>query len=188
LVTTDETRKIPGGGSGFHGEIEPEDVTVRDEFLYDMDPKKIGRETPGVIFAVSSYEGSVPTLMVRLADGSVFSYLPPHAVFAPRPCLYRDMELGLEDLVYHNCPAGKIAVDQFEFLKGPVLAYLKRKNLWIRGYYLATIDWYEGNDLLHLVELENKQFAFLPHHKLKFGSGVAKQFEPYKKMRSEWKV
>ena len=95
--------------------------------------------------------------------------------------------LELADLVYHNCPAEDICVHAFEQLQGPVQAYFKRRQLWLAGTYLLTIDWYTGNDLLHLIALENGQYAFLPHHKVKFRDGI-KEFPPYRKMHSEWKV
>lgn len=173
-----------------HADIPPLKAHVRGEYLYDMDPGHAGEHVPCTAFAVSSYAGSVPTFNVLLADGSVFSYLPPTALVdidrrqggeSPPPLL------ELADLAYHNCPDADLCVHSFDELRGPVQAYFKRGGLWMAGEYLFTVDWYTGNDLLHLVALENGQFAFLPHHKLKFKDGP-RDLPAYRKMHGEWKV
>ncbi len=77
----------------------------------------------------------------------------------------------LQDLCYNDCPSENMTVVRFEELAGrPVQAYLKRCKLFIGGTYLCTLDWGDANVLLHLLELENGQFAFLPSHKILFGN------------------
>ncbi len=169
-----------------HADIPPLRTHIRGEYLYDMDLSHAGELVPCTAFAVSSYEGSVPTFKVLLADGSVFSYVPPTALVDPEKARGRET-LELADLVYHNCPSGDICVHSFEQLRGPVHAYLKRRDAWMEGEYLWTLDWYAGNDLLHLVALENGQYAFLPHHKLKFKDGP-RELPPYRKLHAEWRV
>lgn len=172
-------------GSG-HADIPPLKTHVRGEYLFDMDLRHAGEYVPCTAFAVSSYEGSVPTFKILLADGTVFSYVPPSALVdvARRG---NGPELELADLAYHNCPDEDLCVHRFGELAGPVQAFFKRPQVWLAGEYLFTIDWYTGNDLLHLIALENGQYAFLPHHKVKFKDG-ARSFQPYRKMHSEWKV
>ncbi|MEK7546147.1 MAG: hypothetical protein AAB554_03680 [Patescibacteria group bacterium] len=173
--------------SRVHAEIEPLRCAVRQEFLYDLDPSMAGPLIPATAFSVSSYLGSVPTFNVLLEDGAVFSYLPPQALVDParfRP----GTALDDLDLSYQNCPDGAICVNRYEALSGPVQAYLKRRDEWMGSAYVLTIDWYEGNDLLHLVALANGQYAFLPQHKLKFGSEAARSFRPYRKLRKDWSV
>ncbi|MCI0459887.1 MAG: hypothetical protein L0Z62_23295 [Gemmataceae bacterium] len=169
-----------------HADIPPLKTHVRGEYLYDMDLSHVGEHVPCTAFAVSSYEGSVPTVKLLLADGSVFSYVPPSALIDPAK-FGSGPELELADLAYHNCPGGDLCVHPFEELAGPVQAYFKRRDLWLDGEYLFTVDWYTGNDLLHLVALANGQYAFLPHHKLKFKDGP-RAFQPYRKLHTEWKV
>ncbi|MCI0457297.1 MAG: hypothetical protein L0Z62_09995, partial [Gemmataceae bacterium] len=168
-----------------HADIPPLKTHVRAEYLFDMDLRHVGEHYPCTAFAVSSYEGSVPTFKILLADGTVFSYVPPSALVDVAQL--KPPELELADLVYHNCPASDVCVHRFEELAGAVQAFFKRPALWLEGEYLLTIDWYEGNDLLHLIALANGQYAFLPHHKVKFKDG-ARAFQPFRKMHSEWKV
>jgi hypothetical protein len=170
-----------------HSEIAPIPVRVKQEVLYNDDPSKAGVLVDGKVFAVSSYVGRAPTFQVRIDDdGAVFSYVPPSALWQ-RTKKADGPELELADLVYQNCPAHTFCLHRFEELCGAVLAYFKRRDLWLGGEYLFTMEWYLGNDLVHGIALDQGQLAFLPHHKLKFGKSEA-GFRPYKKMRREWTV
>lgn len=165
-----------------HVQIPPIPMHVRAEFLYNMDPARVGELRRCSVFSVSSYLGNAPTFQILLDDGAVFSYVPPHALVNP-PVVEPVLELA--DLTYHDARSIDIAVQAFDALRGPVLAYFKRRDLWLAGSYLFTIDWYTGNDMLHVVALANGQIALLPSHKLKFGDHPP-GFEPYKKIRREW--
>ncbi len=171
--------------SRVHADVPPLRAHVKKEFLYGMDPAHAGSFVPCTIFAVSAYAGSTPTLKILIQDGAVFSYLPADALVDP--ARKKEPTLSLAELCYHNCPSEDIVVHAFAALAGPVLAYVKQRDLWIGGEYHFTIDWYLGNDLLHFVSLENGQFAFLPHHKLKFKNATP-GFEPYRKIRRTWTV
>lgn len=174
----------PAAVARVHVQIPPIAAHVRAEYLYNMDPTRTGELRPCTAFTISSYTGNAPTFQILLADGAVFSYVPPDALVHPP---VTEPALELADLVYHDCKSVDIAVQAFEALRGPVLAYFKRRDLWLAGTYLFTIDWYTGNELLHCVALANGQYALLPSHKLKFGDHPP-GFEPYKKIRREWTV
>lgn len=165
-----------------HAEIPPLRTHVRAEYLYNMDPARVGELRPCTVFTVSSYVGNAPTFQILLDDGAVFSYVPPNALVDPP---LREPQLALSDLVYHDCKSVEIAVATFDALRGPVLAYFKHQDLWLAGTYLFTIDWYTSNEMLHGIALANGQYALLPSHKLKFGDHPP-GFEPYKKIRREW--
>lgn len=165
-----------------HVAVPPFQAHARAEFLYNMDPAKVGELRPCTVFAVSSYVGSAPTFQLLLPDGAVFSFVPPHALVHPPAA---EPQLDLADLVYHDAKSVDIVVQAFDALRGPVLAYFKHRDLWLAGTYLFTIDWYTGNEMLHAVALANGQYALLPSHKLKFGDHPP-GFEPYKKIRNAW--
>jgi len=168
-----------------HGEIEPFRVFVRAEFLHNMNKEFEESYEPGTVFAVSSYEGDALTTQVLLDNGCVFSYVPLHAL--QQEPISRSNKLSLQDLVYRNCPQGRITVNAFEFLNGPVLAYFKNKEVWLNGTYRATIDWIDGNEQLHVIHLENGQYAALPNHKLKFKNN-ARVFPEYDKLKETWRI
>ncbi|MCA9679356.1 MAG: hypothetical protein H6708_04760 [Kofleriaceae bacterium] len=170
-----------------HAPIPPLRCHVRTEYLYGMDPARVGTYTPCTAFVVSSYPGEAPTFQLLLGDGAVFSYVPPSALVDPAR-LGADADLELADLVYFDCPDEQLVVHRHAALDGEVLAYFKRPDRWVAGRYLFTIEWWTGNHLAHAVALASGQYAVLPHHKLKFGSGHAAGFEPYKKIRKVWKV
>ncbi|MEZ4402987.1 MAG: hypothetical protein R3B06_23395 [Kofleriaceae bacterium] len=172
-----------------HAEIPPVRTHVRAEYLYGMDPDRVGQVVACTAFAVSSYPGEAPTFQVLLPDGAVFSYIPPSALIDPeRRRTASLLELGLDELVYFDCPDEQVCVHAHAALAGRVQAYFKGRDLWLGGDYLFTIDWWTGNHLAHAVALDNGQFAVLPHHKLKFGDHGHTAFEPYKKQRKIWRV
>lgn len=177
-------------GCRVHAPLDPPlELEVRAEYLFGMDPAREGEFRPCRAFAVSSYPGEAPTFMVRLADGAVFSYLPPTAlVDRGQPAWGQDTDLELADLAYADCPDERVVVTRFAELAGEVLALLKHRDRWVRGTYLASIEWWTGNLLLHVVMLASGQLALLPHHKLKFGAGHTAGFEPYRKVRRVWRA
>lgn len=178
-----ESGEVGPAPARVHAEVDPVPVWVRKEFLYNMDAAKVGSYVPGRIFAVSSYRGHLPTFQVLLEGGSVFSYLPAHALVAPGTM--PSTHLDPEDLTYHPCPAGDICVNLYRALQVPVVAFLRRRDLWVPGKYILTVDWHEGNDLLHLIVLDSGHLALLPQHKIKFGASN-QVLEPFRKLRAEW--
>jgi len=173
-------------GTGVHVEIAPMACTVQEEFLYDMDPAHVGKTVACTAFALSSYPGSTPTFKILLQNGAVFSYIPPHAL--QTSSLSPDaVTLDLADLASINCPSEPISVKTFAALAGRVQAYFKRKDLWLEGSYVLTVDWTDSNDLLHLIALENGQLAFVPQHKVVFGN-AARELPQYRKLRQVWRV
>jgi hypothetical protein len=177
-----------------HADIPAFPASVRTEFLYDMDPMFEGKTEPCTVFAVSSYKGHYPTFKILLRNGSLFDYIPAHALtIAPRN---QDV-LGLEELVYSkSCPDFNITVNVHAHLvqeteKGCV-CYIPNKKEWrVVDRYICTIDWFTDNHNAHLVALSNGQFAFVPNHKLLLTQKTLAECEfpspSYKKLRQEWK-
>lgn len=161
-------------------------ASVLQEFLYDMEEEKKGWSLPCIVFGLTSYMNETLTFQIMMEDGSMFSYIPFHALRFSLD--NQDMDtLDLKDLVYHNCRNLEMEYHVFDHLKGKVECYFKHKNLWMSGDYYATIDFYTGNDMLHIVKLENGQIAALPTHKVKFKEG-SRDFPGYKKLHATWRV
>lgn len=168
-----------------HASIHPFRVYVKQEYLFDMDPAYVGKFEEGKVFALSSYPGEAITFQVLLNGGAVYSYLPAEALQLHTKLI--DQPLLLNDLVYHNCPGAEIAIHVYSHLKGPILAYFKHSQKWMKGTYKLTIDWYKENELFHLVKLENGQLAFVPSHKIKFRNEEG-FMPPYRKLHKTWNV
>ncbi len=169
-----------------HAEFSPFTAVVENRVLHDDDPSVDGW-TLCKVFAISSYPGHVPTFQVMLENGAMFSYVPPHRLrqWAPSDAFPERFELA--DLVYHECRDEKITVNRYDLLtRSPCRAYLHKQKRWLDAVYVATVDWYMGNDLLHLVTLENGQFAFLPSHKVMFAEGTT--LPTYKKLHAVWRL
>ena len=176
-----------------HKNIQPFKTHIEKKFLYDMDERYSEQYVPATVFGISSYSGETLTLQTLLDDGSLFSYMPMHALRAnsdERKSMQgstRESRLELSDLVYKNCPGKNITVTKYDYLDGTVDCYFRKKELWLSGEYMFTIDWYDDNEQFHMISLENGQYAVLPNHKIKFKSGI-RSFEPYKKIHNTWKV
>jgi hypothetical protein len=120
-------------------------------------------------------------------QGSVYAYVPAHALVDPNQ-IEGGVELPLSDLIYHPSKSGRICVTRFKGLEGSIQAkFVRRGDFWLMGRYILTVDWYDGNDALNLVALENGQYAFLPYHKLKFDGGK-REFPDFRKLKSSWAV
>ncbi len=172
-----------------HADITPLRVWVRAEYLYDMDPSHQGQYEPGMAFSVSSYQGEAITFQVYLDNGGIFSYLPPSALLLADPAHgLLEPNLGLEDLIYKNCPTNEIVVHVHQALQGSVDAYFVRQGLWLSGVYLFTVEWHTANELFHAIALANGQVAFLPQHKLRFGTTSHGPLPPYRKLHADFTV
>jgi hypothetical protein len=168
-----------------HVNIEPLDVFVKKEYLYDMDKTYIGQFVRGKIFAISSYPQEALSFQILLEDGCMFSYIPVQAIQKKDHEIHHP--LMPVDLIYRNSPGENIAVTSYTFLQGDIIAYFKHSKRWLKGRYILTVDWYENNELFHLLNMDNGQFAFVPSHKMKFRS-IEESFPPYKKLHQIWKL
>lgn len=169
-----------------HAELPRTKAWVENRVLYNDDPEREGW-TPCTVVGVSSYVGHTPTFSVLTDDGAMFSYIPIHRLRHTSPRKDIDERMALDDLVYHDSREGRIVATQYRSLVSPrvLVATFKRTGRRCDARYVASIDWYDGNDLLHFVALANGQFALLPSHKLQFGIG---ELPNYKKLRAEWRV
>lgn len=174
-----------------HADIPPFEAIIKAEFLYDMDPSYVGKTEECTVYAVSSYKGHYPTFKILLESGSLFDYIPIHALMM----WDRGASLTLEELTYGKvCPDFNITVNVHpylieQFAKG-CDCFVPTHGGWrIIKRYICTIDWFMDNHNAHLVALNNGQFALIPNHKLLFAIGFKNgfRFQPYKKLRQEWK-
>ncbi len=187
---------------------------VQESFLFGMNGSR--KLVKAYVHSLSLYPGCAPSLdlMINEGDGkgSIFMYLPLHSFVTDKGLeypfemttknhihtdiqaeqqVYRTLnEYNLPMLAYHNCPEGRVSVYDLGVSKadGNVLCYIKQKDVWIPGKYHVSLDWYDRNASLNLVELADGVLAFLPNHKVKFGHDSPDIFPEYKKLREEWVV
>jgi hypothetical protein len=159
---------------------------VKEEFLYNQ-KKGHGNFIKGKIFSVSSYKNHALTFQVLLENGGVFSYIPIQAIVDIEKYKPDTEPLTPKDLLYHDCHDDEICIHDYPALQGPVQIYFRKKQAWLEGQYLFTIDWYRGNELLHMLKVENGQFCALPSHKVLFGE-KERVLPLYEKMKQIWSV
>ena len=159
---------------------------IRHEYIYG--PKEKGL-TEGYIFGVKSMLNRPMHFHFQSCLGAIFWQMPISAFASDEKYdkISEDEEKRLSILQTWDCQANNIAVTTFSFLQNKRVDVFCRDKKYRSGKYIFTIDWYKGNDLLHLITLKTGRFALLPSHKIKFDSEELK-FEKYEKIRDTWKV
>ncbi len=176
-------------GASVHQRIpRPQRVRVRAQYLFNMAPEKEGLEEWGQLTEVASYVGSTVTFSVLLDSGAVFSYLPPQA-FLAGDCPTGPF-IDSEDLAPFECPSDLMEVSYHQPLaEQTAWVTFPRTGEQRQGQYLLTLDWVTGNDLAHVIQLDNGQLAVVPQHKVVFGHGTEPPpLPPYQKLRRTWHV
>lgn len=153
---------------------------VKNKYFYNGQQIEKTPYTRCTIFAVTSYEGSLPTVIVRVDNGSVFHYIPIHALSTKQDEI--DF-LPFNKLVYANCPSNKCVLNVHSFLIGSTTCFFRKKSGFdtYGGTYIATLDWPVDNLNMHLIVLDNGQYCILPNHKVLFRASG--ELPAYQKMR-----
>ncbi len=156
---------------------------VIEKYLYDMDESKNGLVQCSIV-GVSAYKGMSLSLHVLIDDGSIFSNIPIFAL-RNRDCISAVKD---EELAYRNCPDDSI--DVFEISRFKTLnpsCYFPKSGLWMKNCtYNFSVDFYEDNELLHFITMDDGKMAWLPNHKVNWLGST--ELKPYKKMSKNWTV
>lgn len=161
---------------------------VRDSFLYQNE--KLEGYTGCKIFSICTYLNETLTFDIILDNGSIFNYVPMNVIFKDIP----SEKFELTELVYHNCLSLDISINCMHILTNMHgYAYIKSKKEFRKILnYICTIDFYTGNEILHLCVLDNNNFVLLPNHKILFYDCEQDisllKFRQYKKVRGIFKV
>jgi len=169
-----------------HVDIPPIKTFLSKKFLYDMDEAYAGQWERCKIFAASSYKTEALTAKVLIcSNGAVFDYLPFHAFSQTQT----EPELDITDLCFHSAPLWNITVSiHDELKKQSCWVWFKRLGKFIEGNYHCTIDWYEANTNLNLIQMSNGQIATVPNHKCLFGKQMPEKLPDYRALHPIWKI
>lgn len=168
-----------------HFDIKPFDTYVRQEFIYDF---KVGFDKflDCKVFSVSSYPGHVPTFNILIEDKYIYSYLPINA-FTNSP--HNNVKPIPIDSSYFNCPSHTLSVNVFDHLLNKRCHIYHRDGKWCGdGKYRMTFDWFNDNELCHLIEKSDGYFMLWPSHKLIFSDSIEDKLPKFKKSHHEWKL
>ena len=165
-----------------HCEITPFNAFVKEKYLYDMDESKTSL-IPCEVFAVSSYVDHYPTFQILINNQAMFSYIPAQAIM--KTSKQSGIQLNSDKLVYHKCKSERICFNQYQYLKNKEANIFIGSNIVAASYH-GTIDWYDSNELLHIMFLENSQIAMLPSHQVLFNK-YCKVLPTYKKLHAVFK-
>lgn len=164
--------------------ITPFKAFVEEKYLYDMDTTKVGLLQCDVV-AVSAYMGQSLTFTI-IIDGSMFANIP---IFALRwKAVEIQSKIADSYLAFINCPDKNIDVFVIETCsyQKPV-CYIKKYEEWYTSNgYILTVDFYNDNELVHLIMLENYQFGWFPNHKIKWDGKPS--LPDFKKLHKDWNI
>lgn len=163
---------------------KPIDCFIHEKFMYDQDEAKKGI-LPCKIIGASAFLGFPITFEVLVEDAYLYSDVPIHAFLHKKEI--SGVNLDFEDLSYMNVDSEVIETYKLNYLFDKnIKVYFRRKNLWISGEYLITLNLSEGNLNCHLLKLKNGQFSLSPNHKVNVSG---KDFLPdYKKNHAVWSL
>jgi hypothetical protein len=174
-----------------HGPLKkPLRVWVRTDVLYNFETKN-QEWVKGEIFGITCIKGFVPVFDILLDGGYIFSDIPPHLVRTKKPEENSFPKMELNDLVYSNCSSKYFSLTSFPFLSDKNLFYhFSEKNLYLKASYIMTVDFYKGNDWLHMLELETGNLAFMPNHKIVFSKNISEnhKFPAFKELKKTFSV
>lgn len=138
-------------------------VNVKGSFISDQE-----RDFPGTIFGACSLQGRALLFHVQLENGAIYYRLPVSA-FSWKDVLE---PLSLNKLQPWDCASYQVECIQFDWLQNQRVTCIK---LGLGGQYLFTLDWWgkgttaeiaHEHKCLHLIQLDNGQFALQPNNYL----------------------
>jgi hypothetical protein len=170
-----------------HAELPTTTVWVNENIFYNL-TKDTDNWVKCKLFGITCLPGRVPTFEILTEQGYVFSDIPPHMIRLHETT----SPLALSDLVYNNCLSEEFSLTQFKELENKFAhVFFKNKNIYLKGQYWFSLDFYKNNNWYHCLKLENGQIAFIPSHKIVFTNSPdidSHTFPQYQKLRIEFKV
>ena len=160
--------------------IPPIYCKVREEYLYDMDPKRKGEEDC-VVFGIASISGRALLFHIMLPNGAVYYRLPISAFFQKRFSRAEVPDMSVDFLQLWNCFSYYPSVHCFDFLSGCHGKFRGKDKQFYPGQYLFTIDWaHPETNLLntehseipqehkcaHILALDNGNYAAQPNNRI----------------------
>lgn len=144
---------------------------------------------PCEIISLCFYKGEAVTFQVLLEDGEVFSYIPFMAIVHNG---VNNLNLTLKQSCFLNAPSTEVSMFTNNLPK-EVSFYEKELKKWYKGEYITTIDFYNDNELLNLILIEEDgvySFILSPYHKMKFKriDKIERSFNNFKKQREDFIV
>lgn len=167
-----------------HFDIPKVKVMVREEFLHDF-KEGHGLRKEAELISISSYPTHAPTFTALIEGTYLFHYLPITA-FTTRNAAY-PIPIPLLQATPFNCPSGELTVGKFSELDH-CQVYGKTRQLLGYGRYQMTFDWYNDNELCHLVALESGTLILAPSHKLAFNTTTEDGLPGFSKLHATWRV
>jgi len=185
--------------------IPPIYCKVREEYLYDMDPKRTS-EKDCVIFGITSISGRAILFHIMLPNGAIYYRLPISAFFQKHFQRTEVPDMSTDFLQLWNCFSYYPSVHCFDFLSGIHGKFRGKDKKFYEGQYLFTIDWgHPETNILntehseipqehkcaHVLALANGNYAAQPNNRILWHVNsytTDRSWPDYKVQNTVWEV
>lgn len=163
--------------------LPPEKVYVREEYLYDHDPSKIGKLVEGVWVSVKAIRGQAFRFETYLPEfGALYDKLPISA-FTWHEVLEEHEQLPLDMLQIWDAMSYHVELIRKPFLSGLRAEFFGKDKKMHGGEYMWTLDQCEPDARLpdfgfsetaeehksfNMLRLDNGQFGLQPNNRCRF--------------------
>ena len=164
--------------------INPFKAKVIESYLYDGDTSKKD-VLDCTIIGASTYIGQPITFHVLIQGRYLYSDLPINSIIHGLPFTQTIKNFSIDELSHVVCDTLELDNFTLKNINQEISVFFREKNAWIKGQYVTSFDFYTGNELVHLIKLENGLFSLSPNHKINW---LGENFLPdYKKNKTIWK-
>lgn len=145
---------------------------VRESLLKKNDSKELLKAK---IVSVQAYKGYELTFQILIQNQFLYSN-----ILTSELVLRNNLKDFLVDnnSVYNFCPKDEIDVYVIDYCIGREIGFKNNKS-FIKGDYICSIDFYTGNEQLHLISANNRLW-FIPNHKINWSG--ENNFPDFKKL------
>lgn len=163
-------------------QIRPFSALLSESYLYDGDKSRVGTMRDVRVIGASVYAGCYMTFHVLVDNKYMFSDIP---IVALQHREHVTDRLDIHVLSHSKLSIG--AVESFELgalRDRHVAIYARALDRYVTGTYVSSFDFFEENELLHLMKLDNGQFMLAPNHKVNWSGD--KVLPDFKKNHTDW--
>lgn len=150
---------------------------VRSEYLYREMKEGFGYSSPATVFAISLIPNETIKLNILADDTTMFSNIPVCALMNSKTA----REVPDDACVYDVCPEGNAAVIQYEYLTAVehCAVWKKDNSFWQNGVYLFSVEFGNGGQQYHFIELEDGNYVFWANENITWGSERLEELPKY---------
>lgn len=155
--------------------IQPITCYIKESILLKYKSDKLLKAK---IISIQAYKNFDLSFQILIEDKYLYSNISIYDLI-----LNKDLTSfkHIVDLPYIKCPDYSIDVYTIDYFIGRNITYFIN-GVHFNGVYLASIDFYEDNEQLHLIKSNFNTLVFVPNHKIIFNDEPNMVLPNFKKL------